>query len=70
MKTANTVVADEALVREARQVGKHKTRRQAVNAALKAYIKQRKQLRIMELEGKIDYRDDYDYKALRQRKRC
>jgi len=38
-----------------------------VTAALEEYVRRRKQLRIFELEGQIDYDPDYDYKAARRR---
>ena len=40
-----------------------------MNAALKEYVKYRKQLAILDLAGKVDFDPDYDYKAERRRKR-
>jgi len=60
---------DDRLIDEARRVGGHKTKKEAVTAALKEYVKRRKQLGILELAGTIDYDPHYDYKALRRRKR-
>jgi putative antitoxin of VapBC-like toxin-antitoxin system len=60
---------DDALIEEAKQVGKHKTKKEAVTAALKEYIAHRKRLGIVELFGKVDYYPDYDYKELRRKKR-
>lgn len=62
-----TVRADDALILEARQVGGHKTKKAAVTAALQEYIRWRRQLEILDLVGTIDYDEDYDYKAARQR---
>jgi hypothetical protein len=59
---------DDTLVEAARRVGKHKTKKEAVTAALEEYIKRRKQLRILDMVGKVEYWDDYYYKALRHRK--
>lgn len=60
---------DDRLIDEARAVGGHKTKKQAVTAALEEYIKRRKQLRILELVDQIAYDPGYDYKAARRRKR-
>ncbi len=60
---------DDNLIEEARKVGQHKTKRDAVTAALKEYIKYRKQLKILSLAGTIDFDPDYDYKVQRRRKR-
>ena len=58
---------DDRLIEEARQVGHHRTKKEAVTAALDEYIRRRKQMQILDLFGTIDYRVDYDYKASRRR---
>lgn len=60
---------DDKLISQAQKMGKHRSKREAVNAALAEYVQRRKQLRILDLFGKIDYDPNYDYKALRGRKR-
>jgi Arc/MetJ family transcription regulator len=67
---ATNLGLDDAVVREAVKVGKHKTKREAVMAALREYIQRRGRLGILKLEGKIDYDPRYDYKAARHRKRA
>jgi Arc/MetJ family transcription regulator len=57
---------DDKLIREACRVGRHKTTKEAVTVALREYIRARKQRRILDLQGRIDYDPDYDYKALRR----
>lgn len=58
---------DDALVEEAKQIGRHKTKKEAVTAALKEYIAHRKRYAgLFELFGKIDYYPDYDYKRERK----
>lgn len=59
---------DDQLIREAVKLGKHKTKKDAVTAALKEYVRRRKQLRILDLFGKVDYDPSYDYKAERRRR--
>ena len=60
---------DDRLIEEARELGHHRTKKDAVNAALDEYVRKRKQLAILDLVGKIDYYEDYDYKRERMRKR-
>ena len=63
---ANSVLLDDALVRQAQEAGNHKTAEEAVTAALHEYIRRRRQLSVLELAGSINYAEDYDYKALRR----
>lgn len=65
---ATNLALDDALIREAQEIGNHKTKKEAVTAALEEYIRRRKQLRIFDLMGKIEYDEDYDYKAARCRR--
>lgn len=57
------------LVVEAQKLGRHRTKKAAVRAALDEYIRKRNQMRVIELFGKIDYDETYDYKSLRRSKR-
>ncbi len=57
------------LIEEARIIGGHKTKKEAVTAALSEYVLRRKQTGIIKLFGTIDYDPAYDYKAERQHKR-
>ena len=59
---------DDRLVEQAKRIGGHKTKREAVNAALEEYVRHREQLRIFDVVGQIDYDEDYDHKKLRRRK--
>ena len=61
---------DDRLITEAKKLGRHRTKKDAVNAALDEYVRRRKQLKIVNLFGTIDYDEDYDYKAERRRKRA
>jgi len=51
------------------KVGKHGTAKEAVTAALLHYIRTHgyREPRIVELFGKVEFRDDWDYKAERTR---
>jgi hypothetical protein len=63
----NLAISDE-LINQAKDLGKHKTKKAAVTAALEEYVRRRKQLEIVKLFGTIDWDPDYDYKAERFRK--
>ena len=65
---ATNLALDDALIEEAVEVGKHRTKKEAVTAALKEYIQARKRMQIFDWVGKVDYYDDYDPKKLRRRK--
>jgi len=58
---------DDRLIEEARRTGRHKTKKEAVTAALEEYVKHRRRLRLLSLSSSIDYDPDYDYKAARRR---
>jgi hypothetical protein len=60
---------DNKLIEQARRLGGHKTKREAVTAALSEYVQRRKQLGILKLFGTIDFDPKYDYKAERRRSR-
>ncbi|MCE5309269.1 MAG: type II toxin-antitoxin system VapB family antitoxin [Acidobacteriales bacterium] len=57
---------DDRLIDEARRVGGHKTKKQAVTVALEEYVRRYRQAEILELAGKLDYFTDYNYKQLRR----
>lgn len=59
---------DDRLIAEAQKVGHHRTKKEAVTAALDEYIRKRKQLDIIEMFGKVDFDEHYDYKRERERK--
>jgi len=60
------ILINEALIQEALAVGNQETEQDVVEIALCEYIQRRKQLKILELFGTIDYDSDYDYKRQRQ----
>jgi len=62
----NLAINDE-LLEEALHLGGHRTKRATVDEALKEYIQRRKQLKILDLFGQIDYDPAYDYKEQRRR---
>ena len=64
---ATNLALDDALILEAVELGKHKTKKDAVTAALTEYVARRKQTEVVELFGKIEYDPSYDYKMGRRR---
>ena len=65
---ATNLALDDRLIEQARRAGNHKTKKEAVTAALREYVKMRGRMGILDLVGKVDYWPDHDYKALRRRK--
>jgi Arc/MetJ family transcription regulator len=57
---------DKSLIKEALELGGHPTKDAVVEQALREYVQRRKQLKILELFGTIEYNDDYDYKQQRR----
>jgi hypothetical protein len=66
---ATNLGIDESMLTEALELGGLKTKKATVNQALKEFIQRRKQLKLIDLFGTIDFDPDYDYKAERYRKR-
>ena len=59
---------DDRLIEAARRAGGHRTKKEAVTAALDEYVKHRRQLRLLAQFGTIDYDPAYDYNAERRKK--
>jgi len=65
---ATNLALDDGLIEEAKMLGKHKTKKEAVTEALVEYIQRRKQIEILRLFHSIEYETDYDYKKQRTKK--
>jgi len=63
---ATNLALDDKLILQAQKAGHHKTKKEAVTAALKEYIAHKKQLEILNLFGKVHLDKDYDYKKARK----
>lgn len=59
---------DDRLVAEAKRLGRHSSKRAAVNEALAEYVARRRQRRVLDLIGQVDWDPDYDYKADRRQR--
>ena len=64
----NLALRDD-LIEEAKRLGGHRTKKEAVTVALEEYVQRRKRLEILDLFGTIEFDPDYDYKALRRREK-
>jgi Arc/MetJ family transcription regulator len=64
---ATNLALDDKLIVQAQKAGHHKTKKQAVTAALKEYIAHKKCLGIKKSFGTIDFDDNYNYKKARKR---
>jgi len=56
---------DDALIDEVMRVANVKTKKEAVQLALQAFLKAKKKKDLFDLAGKIEFEDRYDHKALR-----
>jgi Arc/MetJ family transcription regulator len=66
---ATNLALDDKLIEEARRAGNHRTKKDAVTAALSEYVKRRKQKRILDAFGSFEFDPAYDYKPERHRHR-
>jgi Arc/MetJ family transcription regulator len=64
---ATNLAIDARLLNEALRVGGQRTKKNTVTQALQEYVQRRKQARILDLFGKIDFDPQYDYKRQRRR---
>jgi len=64
---ATNLALDDKLITKAQELGHHKTKKEAVTAALKEYISLKKQLEIVDLFGRIDFDKSFNYKKARKR---
>ena len=65
---ATNLAIDPELLNKALEVGGEKTKKATVNRALREFIARREQERLLELFGKLDWDDQYDYKRERARR--
>jgi Arc/MetJ family transcription regulator len=56
---------DKELFEEVLKVGRHKSKKDTVNEALKEYVMRRKRRAILSLLGKVEMVPSYDYKKER-----
>lgn len=67
MRMPTNLAIDDQLLEEAQEVGGHRTKKDTVNEALREYIQRRRQVKILELFGKVEFDPAYDHKKQRRR---
>jgi Arc/MetJ family transcription regulator len=65
---ATNLSIDPDLLERALEVSGERTKKAAVTKALQEFIARRRQKRLLELIGKLEWDESYDYKAERRRK--
>jgi Arc/MetJ family transcription regulator len=66
---ATNLALDDKLIEQARRVGHHKTKKDAVTAALAEYVQRHNQIQILKAFGSFEFDPKYNCKADRRRKR-
>ncbi|MDB4980204.1 MAG: hypothetical protein JWM82_956 [Myxococcales bacterium] len=64
---ATNLAIDDRLLDEALRVGGQRTKKDTVTQALEEYVQRRKQAKILDLFGKVQFDAKYDYKRQRRR---
>lgn len=59
---------DDNLVEEAFKVSQAKTKKELIHQALKEFVQNRRCLNLLDLEGKIEFAEGYNYKVMREGK--
>jgi hypothetical protein len=65
---ATNLSLDPKLIEQAVKVGGERTKKAAVTRALEEYIARRKQKDLLQLMGKLEWDESFDYKVERSRK--
>jgi hypothetical protein len=66
---ATNLSIDPNLIDLAQKLSGERTKKAAVTKALEEFIAQRRQKRLLDLMGKLEWDGDYDYKSERSRNR-
>ena len=64
---ATNLAIDDRLLQEAQRIGGQRTKKATVTEALQEYIQHRKQAKILELFGTVDFDLKYNYKKQRRK---
>ncbi len=60
------IVLDDALVKEAMILSGAKSKKELISSALREFVAARKPHSLLELDGKIRFSEEYNYKHLRE----
>jgi Arc/MetJ family transcription regulator len=61
-----TVVLDDALLKEAMAVSGARTKKDVIHLALREMVRARRRKDLLELAGRLRFRDDFDHMKLRK----
>jgi len=64
---ATNLAIDDRLLAQAQKIGGQRTKKATVTEALQEYIQRRKQAKILELFGTVEFDRKYDYKKQRRK---
>lgn len=62
------IVINDNLMKEAMELSGLHTKKDVVNTALQEFVDNRNKLNLLDLDGKIKFDDNYDYKKMREGK--
>lgn len=62
---ATNLALDDELIEEARQLGGQRTKKEVVTQALLEYVQRRRQSKLLDLFGKVDFDEGLDAAAQR-----
>ena len=66
VETRTNIVLDDDLIREAFRYCSVKTKRDLIHLALREFVERKKRMNLLDLEGKVQFEEDYDYKQMRK----
>lgn len=66
VRMPTNLAIDDRLLEEARAIGGHRTKKETVTQALQEYIQRRRQSKILDLFGTIEFDPHWDYKKQRR----
>jgi len=58
------IILEDSLVKEALKYSRAKTKRELIHQALEEFVKNRRRRNLLDLAGKIEFAERYDYKSL------
>ena len=61
------IVLDDNLVKEAIKLSGVKTKKELIHLALKEFVENKRRRNLLDLEGKIEFAEGYDYKQMQDR---
>ena len=65
-KMRTNIALDDNMVKTAFRYSKARTKKDLIHEALREFIQVKQKLDLRELRGKIEFKQDYDYKKLRK----